>query len=164
MPLALTCPTCGSENTQRLSIMKSQQTFTGSAGQTALAAHLRPPPRPWGFVVGFVLGLGVLGLSFAVSVSYRNPLPIALALMVWIGTGLWMRRPYLQKYREWERYLDAHFICLRCGALFKPGRDLIGVGALMKQCLSQACARQIPRDARSCPFCGTKQVPRLAKA
>jgi hypothetical protein len=163
MALNLKCPTCGSDNTQRLSIMKSQQTFTGSAGQTALAAHVQPPPRPWGFVIGFVVGLGVLGLLFAVSMWDRNPLPIVLAVMIWVGIGLWMRGPYLVKYREWERYLDAHFICLRCGALFKPGRDIAGSAPAVKQCMAPACARPIPRDTRVCPFCGIQQGPRLAK-
>jgi hypothetical protein len=164
MALDLTCRTCGSENTQRLSIMKSQQTFTGSAGQTALAAHLRPPPRPWWLVAVFILGFGVFVLSVAVSIWARNPLLVVLAVATCIGTGLLTRRPYLRKYREWERYLDAHFICLRCGALFKPGRDILGAASSVKACLSPTCTRQIPRDAKSCPYCGTPQVPRLAKA
>jgi hypothetical protein len=164
MGLDLKCPTCGSENTQRLTILKSQQTFTGSAGQTALAAHLRPPPKPGGFVIGFIVGAGLLAALFAVSLWERNPIPVVFSVLIWLGTGWWMRRPYERKFREWERYLDAHFFCLRCGALFKPGRELPGTTSPIKVCLSAGCARQIPREARTCPYCGLAQVPRLAKA
>jgi transcription elongation factor Elf1 len=163
MALDLTCPTCRSENTQRLTIMKSQQSFTGSAGQTALAAHLKPPAKPWGSILVLVIGLGVLGMAVAVSFWARNPWPIIPVFALWIGSGLWMRKVYQQKLREWERYLDAHFICLRCGALFKPSREVPGGSSAVKVCLSSACARQIPREAKTCPYCGLAQAPRLAK-
>jgi hypothetical protein len=165
MPLDLKCPTCGSENTQRLSIMKSQQTFTGSAGQTALAAQVKAPPTPWGFAIGFGAGLAVLVLLLMISDWDRNPLYLVLFVLIWVGTGVWMRRPYEPKFREWERYLDAHFICLRCGALFKPGREVPATGLMsVKFCLSPECGKEISRDAMTCPHCGAAQAPRLASA
>jgi RNA polymerase subunit RPABC4/transcription elongation factor Spt4 len=164
MALDLTCPTCRSENTQRLTIMKSQQSFTGSAGQTALAAHLKPPAKPWGLALVFVIGMGALAMAVAIALWTRNPLPVIPVLAIWIAAGLWMRKTYQHTLREWERYLDAHFICLRCGALFKPSREVPGGSSAVKVCLSSACARQIPREAKTCPYCGLTQVPRLAKA
>ena len=164
MALDLTCPTCRSENTQRLTIMKSQQSFTGSAGQTALAAHLKPPPRPWAAVVLHVCGLGVLAIAGGVAFWTHNPWVIVPILPLWIAAWLWIRNDYQRKLREWERYLDMNFICLRCGALFRPSRQVLGGTSPVKVCLSSTCARQIPREAKTCPYCNSAQGPRLAKA
>lgn len=161
MALDLTCPICRSENTQRLTIMKSQQSFTGSAGQTTLAAHLKPPPKPWGAILVFVGGFVLFALAAVVALWTHDFWLMVLVVPIWIGASVWMQKGHQREVREWERYLDMHFICLRCGALFKPGREVPGATSAIKVCPSAGCARQIPREAKTCPYCGAAQGPRL---
>ncbi|MBI4400019.1 MAG: zinc ribbon domain-containing protein [Nitrospirae bacterium] len=164
MVLDLRCPTCASDYTQRLSMMRGLQGLTDSAGQTALVAPLKAPAKPWGFLLGFVLGLLLTVLIVTQNGWSRSPLLVVIFFTAWIGTGVLVIWPYRRKLREWQQYLDAHFICHRCGAIFQPGKPTKQGLTLRKVCIVQRCGKQIPQEAKTCPYCGQAQVPRVAKA
>lgn len=122
MTLDLKCRSCGSDNTQRLSVMNSQQSYTGMAGQTKLAA-LKPPSKPWAFTIGFVLGLIALVIVGSITGKDGGAWSGVSFLAVWFGVGFWLKSDYQNKFTKWQDYLEENFICLRCGTIFRVGVD-----------------------------------------
>lgn len=119
MALDLKCRSCGSENTQRLSVMQSQQSYTGLAGQTHLAATLKPPKKPWAYTTGFGFGLVFL----VVAGQTQSGWAALLFFIVWGGIGYWIENKYLLERLSWREYLADNFICLRCGNTFDVGAE-----------------------------------------
>lgn len=116
----LTCPSCRSDNTQRLSLMQAQQTSTGLAGQTALAAKLGPPKKQHWFVVSFILAIPAGMIVGAMTSSSITPWGGLAFLLIWLVVGSVGKGYEEQRFREWQRYCEEQFICLRCGHTFKP--------------------------------------------
>lgn len=116
----LTCPACHSENTQRLSVMQAQQSKTGLSGQTILAAQLGPPKKQHWFVIGLILALPAGGLVGAATSASATPWGGLIFLFTWLVVGAIGKGYEERKVQEWQLYCEAHFICLRCGQIFKP--------------------------------------------
>lgn len=164
MVLDLRCPTCASDYTQRLSMMRDLQGLPDSAGEPARVAPLKAPAKPWGFLLGFVLGLLLTVLIVTQNGWGRSPWLVLIFFAVWMGTGVVLLWPYRRKLREWRHYLDTHFICHRCGAIFQPSKPTKQELTLRKVCIVQQCGKHIPQEAKTCPYCGQAQAPRIAKA
>lgn len=118
MALNLTCPTCNSDNTQRLNMMKGQQSFTGMAGQTTLAAALNKPGKPWAYLLGFVCSVVALMLCLAILPKDTQGVSFLVFIYTWWAVGRYITLGYLEQIDRWETYLEENFICLRCGAMF----------------------------------------------
>lgn len=102
--------------------MQGQQTYTGTAGQTALAATLRPPQKQSilvpsvisGMCLAFVIGFFTEGMVF------RAPAILLAFIMPWIIFSMQTKASYENELKAWKDYLERHFICLRCGEIFEP--------------------------------------------
>jgi hypothetical protein len=123
--LDLKCPSCSSDNTQRLSVMHGQQSVKGTigAGQTVLAASFQEPKKPWASTIGFFIALCTLPIFSAFSGS-GSPIPVVGFLVVWLGIRFWMNQDYERKFRQWQNKLDENFICLRCGNIFSTPSEM----------------------------------------
>jgi hypothetical protein len=117
----LKCPSCSSDNTQRLSVMYSQQSVKGTvgSGQTALAASLQKPKAPWATTLGFLAALITIPISRAIF-GPDNPALGLLFIVAWVGVWYWIHEGYASKLRKWQNTLDENFMCLRCGTTFTP--------------------------------------------
>lgn len=123
MALDLNCPSCASDTTQRLSMMRSQQTAGGTLGkgQTVLAASFQEPRKPWASTIGFVIGLCTIPIVSAFSGrSTNSPVPVIGFLLVWLGIRYWIKQTYDIQLQKWQDKLEESFICLRCGEVFTP--------------------------------------------
>ena len=121
MAVDLKCKSCSSENTQRLSVMRGQQSVRSAigSGQTALAAALKEPKKFWAYALGFMAAACTVPMVWALSGSSVNSaLPGLVFLCVWLGMGYWINSNYQIRLEAWEDYLHEHFICLRCGNVF----------------------------------------------
>jgi hypothetical protein len=121
MPQDLKCPSCSSDNTQRMSVMYSQQSVKGTigAGQTVLAASLKKPTAPWAITLGFLVAL-LSGAIFGAIFGSDNPATGLGFIVVWAGVWYLVHQDYESKLRKWQNTLDENFMCLRCGATFCP--------------------------------------------
>ncbi len=125
MSVVFTCPSCGAENTQRISAIVQQQTSTGS--QSVLASQYNPPKSPWAYLHGFLLGVPlytVLMLSMTspeaseMNTAIADVVSSVALLGVWIGYGAWKTKTYRKRLDEWERTTASKVLCLQCGHAF----------------------------------------------
>ena len=121
MPQDLKCPSCRSDNTQRLSIMYSQQSVKGTigAGRTMLAASLKKPQKPWPMTVGFLVALVSIPIFNLIFGSGSAAVGFGF-IGVWFAVGYWMKVSYQKELQRWEDMLEQKFMCLRCGKTFYP--------------------------------------------
>jgi hypothetical protein len=103
MALDLKCPSCASDNTQRLTVMRSQQSVGGTIGkgQTALAASFQEPSKPWASTIGFVIGLCIIPILSAFSGGSTSPVPVLGFLLVWLGIRYWIKQTYDLQLHKW---------------------------------------------------------------
>ena len=148
--MSLSCPSCGNENTQSLSLVYNSGTRSSSStavgvattghglgvgvaatsgmSQSQLAAKFGPPKKDqaigsiWVLVVGIVLSIAIGATVNSETISW---IIIAATFIVAFAIGRnayrFNREELPRLYTEWERKL----LCLRCGDVFQqPSQPL----------------------------------------
>lgn len=122
-----TCPTCSTENAQRIDDILRQSSSTKS-GLSDVPASYHPPKAPWAYLQGFLLGIPV---NAAVMLSMGSPQAseseMAMAelissvafLGVWAGYGTLKTKNYTQKLNEWKEKIASKFLCRKCHHAFE---------------------------------------------
>lgn len=109
------CPTCGSDNIQKLSLTVMKGTKSGAIGstQTALAEiHSPPTERRW---VWWSIGLFFFGPG-AITTGNGFFIVVAAACALGLGYALYYNHAvYYKELQAWNRL----WICQRCAAVFK---------------------------------------------
>lgn len=124
-PSPLDCPTCGSDQTVKVSLLRLRDTSASGIGtvQSYLAAAVSPPEQRRGpsFVLALVALLFVAGILGSVDSSH------ILGAVLFVG-GLaaffvWEKRvtasnatEHAKQKAEW----DKKYVCERCGTMFTP--------------------------------------------
>jgi hypothetical protein len=122
-----TCPTCSTENAQRISdILRDSQSTKG--GPREVPASYHPPRAPWAYLQGFLLGIPV---NAAVMLTMGSPQAseseMAMAEMassaaflgVWVGYGILKTKNYTQKLDAWKETIASKFFCRKCSHAFE---------------------------------------------
>jgi hypothetical protein len=120
MALDLKCRACSSDNTQKISLLRGQQSFTGVAGQTALAASLQPPKSPKAFLSGFLFGALAWKLVLEVHFPMAELFGPMCFVAIFLGVGMYRTSQHEKVLAAWNVFAESHFLCLRCGATFQP--------------------------------------------
>lgn len=122
-----TCPTCSTENAQRISDILRESSSTKS-GLSEVPASYHPPKAPWAYLQGFLLGIPV---NAAVMLSMGSPqasesemamaelISSAAFLGVWAGYGTLKTKNYTQKLNEWKEKIASKFLCRKCSHAFE---------------------------------------------
>ncbi|GKS63314.1 hypothetical protein YTPLAS72_06180 [Nitrospira sp.] len=121
-----TCPTCSTENAQRIGdILRDSQSRKGEP--SAVPASYHPPKAPWAYLQGFLLGIPV---NAAVMLTMGSPQSseseMAMAEMassaaflgVWVGYGILKNKNYTQKLDAWKETSASKFFCRKCSHAF----------------------------------------------
>ena len=116
----LKCPTCDSERTQRLSLLRRFYGDGGFAGPEFVDKGLERPRKPWGFTIGFLVGLLLGAITYELLPEGYTLLAVASLILAWIGIGVRFRMSYGDKRAQWEGTIKQYFLCLRCGDVFRP--------------------------------------------
>jgi len=122
-PLDLTCPSCGTERTQRLSLLRRFYGDGGFVGHAFLIEGLERPHRPWGFTAGFLVGLLLGAISYVILPEEYQLFSVVPLVLGWLGVGVRARMTYRDKRTKWEIALEQYFLCLRCGEVFRPRKQ-----------------------------------------
>jgi hypothetical protein len=121
-----TCPSCSTENAQRISDI-FRQTQSKEAGSNVPTSY-HPPKAPWAYLQGFLLGIPV---NAAVAISLASPqgsesemaiadLASSIAFLgVWVGYGTLKTKNYTQKFNEWKDTIASKFLCRKCSHAFE---------------------------------------------
>ena len=122
-----TCPTCSTENAQRISDILRESSSTKS-GLSEVPASYHPPKAPWAYLQGFLLGIPV---NAAVMLSMGSPrasesemamaelISSAAFLGVWAGYGTLKTKNYTQKLNDWKEKIASKFLCRKCSHAFE---------------------------------------------
>ena len=122
-----TCPTCSTENAQRIGDML-RQSSSAKGGLSDVPASYHPPKAPWAYLQGFLLGIPV---NAAVMLSMGSPqasesemavaevVSSAAFLGVWAGYGTLKTKNYTQKLNEWKEKIASKFLCRKCSHAFE---------------------------------------------
>lgn len=119
----LTCPSCGTDRTQRLSLLRRFYGDGGFVGQAFALEGLERPHEPWAYTTGLFVGLLLGAMSYVIlPEAYKlfSLLPLVLGSL---GVGFRARMNYRDKRAKWESSLDQYFLCLRCGEVFRPRKQ-----------------------------------------
>jgi len=122
-PLDLTCPSCGIDRTQRLSLLRRFYGDGGFVGQAFLLEGLERPHQPWGYTTGLFVGLLLGAMSYVILPEAYKLFSILPLVLGWLGVGVRARMNYRDKRAKWESNLDQFFLCLRCGEVFRPRKQ-----------------------------------------
>ncbi|MGH7205717.1 MAG: hypothetical protein ACREI2_05865 [Nitrospiraceae bacterium] len=122
-PLDLTCPSCGTERTQRLNLLRRFYGDGGFVGHAFLSEGLERPHQPWGFTAGFLVGLLLGAISYVILPEAYQLFSVLPLVLGWLGVGVRARMKYHDKRAKWESALDQYFMCLRCGDVFRPRKQ-----------------------------------------
>jgi hypothetical protein len=122
-----TCPTCSTENAQRIGdILRDSQST--KSGPSEVPASYLPPKAPWAYLQGFLLGIPV---NAAVMLTMGSPQAseseMAMAEMassaaflgVWVGYGILKTKNYTQKLDAWKEKIASKFFCRKCSHAFE---------------------------------------------
>ena len=122
-----TCPTCSTENAQRIGdILRESQSMR--SGPSEVPASYHPPKVPWAYLQGFLLGIPV---NAAVMLTMGSPQAseseMAMAEMassaaflgVWVGYGILKTKNYTQKLDTWKETIASKFFCRKCSHAFE---------------------------------------------
>lgn len=134
------CPSCGSENTQKISILYDSGTSKSAAAgvafgggamgigalsgytRSSLAASISPPQKRssstliFGIMVMTVFCAALLASSGWLCVLVVVIIGVAASILVWIGNNRDNKRYFEPEFSEWGK----RFFCLRCGRIFLP--------------------------------------------
>ncbi|NGZ04303.1 MAG: hypothetical protein CV090_14785 [Nitrospira sp. WS238] len=122
-----TCPTCSTENAQRIGDILRESQSTKS-GPSEVPSSYQPPKAPWAYLQGFLLGIPV---NAAVMLTMGSPQAseseMAMAEMassaaflgVWVGYGMLKTKNYTQKLNEWREKIASKFFCRNCNHAFE---------------------------------------------
>ena len=114
------CPSCETERTQRLSLLRRFYGDGGFVGLEFASKGLERPHQPWGFTLGFFLGLLLGSFAYEFLPERFMLVSVAVLILVWVSVGGWAWMSYKDKRVAWERELEQYFLCLRCGEVFRP--------------------------------------------
>ena len=122
-----TCPTCSTENAQRIGdILRDSQST--KSGPSEVPASYLPPKATWAYLQGFLLGIPV---NAAVMLTMGSPQAseseMAMAEMassaaflgVWVGYGILKTKNYTQKLDAWKEKIASKFFCRKCSHAFE---------------------------------------------
>jgi hypothetical protein len=121
-----TCPSCSTENAQRISDIFREAQSKEAVGSVPISYH--PPKAPWAYLQGFLLGIPV---NAAVALSLASPqgsesemamadLASSVAFLgVWVGYGTLKTKNYTQKFNEWKDTIASKFLCRKCSHAFE---------------------------------------------
>lgn len=122
-----TCPTCSTENAQRIGdILRDSQST--KSGPSEVPSLYHPPKAPWAYLQGFLLGIPV---NAAVMLTMGSPQAseseMAMAEMassaaflgVWVGYGILKTKNYTQKLDGWKETIASKFYCRKCSHAFE---------------------------------------------
>ena len=122
-----TCPTCSTENAQRIGdILRESQSTKSGPSEVPVSYH--PPKAPWAYLQGFLLGIPV---NAAVMLTMGSPQAseseMAMAEMassaaflgVWVGYGILKTKNYTQKLDAWKETIASKFFCRKCSHAFE---------------------------------------------
>ncbi|NGZ98952.1 MAG: hypothetical protein CV089_23065 [Nitrospira sp. WS110] len=122
-----TCPTCSTENAQRIGDILRESQSTKS-GLSEVPASYHPPRAPWAYLQGFLIGIPV---NAAVMLTMGSPQAseseMAMAEMassaaflgVWVGYGILKTKNYTQKLNDWKETIASKFFCRKCSHAFE---------------------------------------------
>jgi len=122
-PLDLTCPSCGIDRTQRLSLLRRFYGDGGFVGQAFLLEGLERPHQPWAYTTGLFVGLVLGALTYLILPEGYKLFSILPLVLGWLGVGFRARMNYRDKRAKWESNLEQYFLCLRCGEVFRPRKQ-----------------------------------------
>ena len=120
------CPSCKTENAQRISDILRETPSGEAVGSVPISYH--PPKAPWAYLQGFLLAIPVnaaVALSLASPQGSESEMAIAdLAssvafLGVWVGYGTLKTKNYTQKFNEWKDTIASKFLCRKCSHAFE---------------------------------------------
>lgn len=122
-----TCPTCSTENAERIGDMVRQQTSTAKTlGDIPKTYH--PPKAPWAYLQGFLLAIPVnAGVMLGLASPQGAESEIAMAevassvafLSVWVGYGALKTKNYTEKLNAWKDTIASKFLCRKCSHAFE---------------------------------------------
>ena len=122
-----TCPTCSTENAQRISDIL-RESSSKKNGLSEVPASYHPPRAPWAYLQGFLLGIPVnAAVMLTLGSSQASESEMAMAEMassaafvgVWVGYGILKTKNHTQKLNEWKEKIASKFLCRNCSHAFE---------------------------------------------